>query len=303
MTRMRSDMKVAAHDLAGTGRVKSGSLAGAAASASGPSVEGLHRRRGGWVFPARLGLEDHVHPSTVWTWTKTIALDAGVEPARVHTHLLRHTMLTEANDASGDLRTVQAIARHSRPETTAGYTRVDRAKMQAVVAQVNYGRNPGTRGDPASPDPAGTVPGVSYRVLVEALEAEDAPAWLALGVALAAAGWRYRFEHDGLGPILAWSHPERPDLVAAADVAERGPTPTYTYSLDRLDGDESDHWDFTSPAELVAAAAALAAGVDIGGARRFGPWIERPFIEFLSGARPSVAEYVATGPVRLEPST
>jgi integrase len=57
--------------------------------------------------------------------------------------VLRHTALAEANDRSRDLRTVQEIARHSRPETTAGYTRTTSRRMAAVVAMIDYGRNQG----------------------------------------------------------------------------------------------------------------------------------------------------------------
>jgi site-specific recombinase XerD len=53
--------------------------------------------------------------------------------------LLRHTMLTEANDRSGDLRTVQEIARHMRPETTAGYTRASDRRLRNAVAAICYG--------------------------------------------------------------------------------------------------------------------------------------------------------------------
>lgn len=242
-----------------------------------------HRRPTGWLFPARTG-DGHVNPTTVWVWTKKIAADAGLDPAKIRTHLLRHTMLTEANDRSGDLRTTQEIARHARPETTAGYTRVNRQRMQEVTAMVSYGRAlPGG----AEPDPADTVDGFSYRCLVEALEAEDAPAWIDLGVTLAAAGWRPKLIHDGIGPSLWWAHPQHDELTATALIDHRDGT--RSYSLDRLDGDESDHWDFADPAELAAAGAALAAGVPIAGGRRYGPWIEQPFIDFLHGRQTASA--------------
>lgn len=92
-------------------------------------------RRTGWTFPARAGRSGHVHPTTVWTWVRQVGADAGVD---VRPHLLRHTMLATANDASGDLRAVQQIARHSRPETTAGYTRTTSARMRAVVEMIDY---------------------------------------------------------------------------------------------------------------------------------------------------------------------
>ena len=97
-----------------------------------------HRRPAGWVFTGRFHGEP-AKPATIWAWVKLVAGDAGL--AAIPTHVLRHTALAEANDRSRDLRTVQEIARHSRPETTAGYTRTTSKRMAAVVAMIDYGRN------------------------------------------------------------------------------------------------------------------------------------------------------------------
>lgn len=91
--------------------------------------------RRGWVFPARTGRPGHVNPTTVWCWVHQVGEEARVN---VRTHQLRHTALAEANDRSGDLRAVQSIARHARPETTAGYTRTSAARMRQVVAMIDY---------------------------------------------------------------------------------------------------------------------------------------------------------------------
>lgn len=92
---------------------------------------------GEWIFPGRWN-DGPVHPNTVWDWTQKIAREAGLDA--VATHRLRHTSLAEMNDRSGDLRAVQSIARHRRPETTAGYTRTRAARMRAVVEMIDYGR-------------------------------------------------------------------------------------------------------------------------------------------------------------------
>ncbi len=92
-------------------------------------------RPAGWMFEGRAG--GPVVPDTVWRWVRLVAEEAGL---RVTTHVLRHTSLAEANDRSGDLRTVQEIARHSRPEITSIYTRATRARMTAVVSMIDYGR-------------------------------------------------------------------------------------------------------------------------------------------------------------------
>jgi integrase len=88
-----------------------------------------------FVFPGRFG--GPVTPATVWGWVRMVAEEAGAGP--VPTHVLRHTCLATALDATHDLRAVQELARHARPETTAGYTRVRRDRLVATVRSVQYG--------------------------------------------------------------------------------------------------------------------------------------------------------------------
>jgi integrase len=88
-----------------------------------------------WVFPGRWG--DHCTPATIWDWCRRLAAEAGVSQA-VWTHRLRHTALATQNDATGDLRTVQAFAGHSRPEVTSGYTRATSRRLLAAVAALDY---------------------------------------------------------------------------------------------------------------------------------------------------------------------
>lgn len=89
---------------------------------------------GQWVFPAVRG--GHVCPATVWNWTRQVATEAGL--GNVAPHRLRHTSLTVMNELSRDLRAVQEIARHSKPEITAGYTRVRDRRMREIVEMIDY---------------------------------------------------------------------------------------------------------------------------------------------------------------------
>ncbi len=88
-----------------------------------------------WMFVGRSGHRP-VCPATIWQWTRELAEIAGVD--EVHTHWLRHTALATQNDATGDLRTVQAFAGHSNPQTTAGYTRASKTRMQVAVLAIDY---------------------------------------------------------------------------------------------------------------------------------------------------------------------
>lgn len=93
-------------------------------------------RGDGWLFPSPRGGRGHVRPVTVWQWVRDLAGEAGV--GDVPTHVLRHTALASINDVSGDLRATQEIARHAKPETTAGYTRVGSARLVSVIRQLDY---------------------------------------------------------------------------------------------------------------------------------------------------------------------
>jgi integrase len=95
------------------------------------------RRALGWVFEGRARARP-AGPATIWAWVKLVGREAGL--GEISPHVLRHTALAECNDRTGDLRTVQEIARHSRPETTSGYTRTTRARMLSVVSAIDYGR-------------------------------------------------------------------------------------------------------------------------------------------------------------------
>ena len=92
-------------------------------------------RSGEWIFAGK-SRGTHVSPATIWQWTRDLATSAGLPPIR--THWLRHTGLATMNDATGDLRTVQAFAGHSKPETTAGYTRATKRKLLEAVLSLDY---------------------------------------------------------------------------------------------------------------------------------------------------------------------
>lgn len=90
-----------------------------------------------WVFPGRNGSSaPHVSGSAIWNWVRTVADEAGVGDVRPH--WLRHTCLATQNDNTGDLRTVQHFAGHSRPETTSGYTRVTNRRLLAASLSLDY---------------------------------------------------------------------------------------------------------------------------------------------------------------------
>lgn len=87
-----------------------------------------------WVFPGRGG--GHMNPTTLYNHVRDVAFEAGLPSIPVH--VLRHTCLATALDITRDLRAVQELARHARPETTAGYTRVKRDRLVETVTAICY---------------------------------------------------------------------------------------------------------------------------------------------------------------------
>jgi site-specific recombinase XerD len=87
---------------------------------------------------------------------------AGVQIARMHPHMLRHTFVTTMLDAGVDLRDIQIAARHADPRTTMRYDRarqnLDRHPNYILAAYMASGRDrirvlrgSGLGGSPALP--------------------------------------------------------------------------------------------------------------------------------------------------------
>lgn len=94
------------------------------------------RRSGSeWVFPGRYPGR-HIAAATVWDWTKRVGRAAGIED--LEPHELRHTALATANDNTGNLRSVQTFARHSKISTTSGYTRTTAQRLREVSDSLDY---------------------------------------------------------------------------------------------------------------------------------------------------------------------
>jgi integrase/recombinase XerC len=97
------------------------------------------RRGHDWIFRGRW--TEPVNPTTLWLWVRQVAEEAGL--GAVPTHVLRHTALATALDNCRDLRAVQELAGHARPETTAGYTRVTAQRLVEAVRSIDYGEETG----------------------------------------------------------------------------------------------------------------------------------------------------------------
>ncbi len=77
----------------------------------------------------------------VWQLVRKHAVAAGLDPARVSPHVLRHSVATHMVEGGADLRTVQEMLGHASMSTTQVYTRVSpRHLYEVYVASHPRGR-------------------------------------------------------------------------------------------------------------------------------------------------------------------
>lgn len=85
-----------------------------------------------WLFPSR-GRSGHLTRQRALQLLKELAVEAGIDPARVSPHVLRHAFATHLLAHGADLRAVQTLLGHADIATTEIYTHLEAARLTNVV--------------------------------------------------------------------------------------------------------------------------------------------------------------------------
>jgi integrase/recombinase XerD len=104
-----------------------------------------------WLFPSR-ARAGHLTRQRVGQLLKELAVDAGIPPARISPHVLRHAFASHLLAHGADLRAVQTMLGHADIATTQIYTHVQTERLALTVARhhplARRGAAVGRRRDP-----------------------------------------------------------------------------------------------------------------------------------------------------------
>lgn len=97
-----------------------------------PKNKNGERRPSRFLFPSRAAA-GHLTPARLAQLLKALASRAGIDPAKVSPHVLRHAFATDLVSHGANLRAVQSMLGHADIATTEIYTHVARGRLKDLV--------------------------------------------------------------------------------------------------------------------------------------------------------------------------